>query len=134
MEKTIEKIYPLVTGLVIVVSLAQAAILPLWGALNAAFALIILTAKLFFGGTVGKTEEATKARAAAQGSANFWGQVIAYLSTPMDQAEKICLTFGWVLLPIAASIPVAIFLGLTKYICESNLLDQTICAVAKNLF
>lgn len=84
------------------------------------------------GGATGGAMKGGGTGAAAK--ANIWALIIDYFTSPMSQAEKIALAFGWILLPIAASIPFAILIGLAKYICDANLLTQAVCSVAQKLF
>lgn len=123
-----EKIYPWVTFLLIIGSLAQTFILI--GAISGLAILVILTlCKIFLAkiaapiknvvdkaGGMGKSAEQL---AKGVKGLNIWALIIDYLFTPMNQAEQIFLILGWAVFPIALAGGITLFFGgLAGIICN----------------
>ncbi|KKR48430.1 MAG: hypothetical protein UT86_C0005G0014 [Candidatus Magasanikbacteria bacterium GW2011_GWC2_40_17] len=142
-EKTVNKVYQVVTVILIISAWGLCLFPPIFGGMVGFAILLCLTIKMFIGkfiskvkGTAGSmlpgqsSDEEPKPTGGAAGlasKANIWALIIDYLTMPMNDLEKGALMFGWIIFPFLFFLVPVMILMLMKDTC--SYFDVNLCAI-----
>lgn len=71
--------------------------------------------------------QTAKAATKSATRSSVYGLIVDYLTSPMSRIELYMLGLGWILFPVAVTVPFVVLLNAFRYGCQQTLLGDYIC-------